>query len=179
MQKMIVAACIFTSVTVCGGDCQLSYHGVLFTYQDWKDLKHLPQNNDDIILLKDGSKLYGKFEVLPPIYFSFAKVDFSVDEVALATFVKDDYRTRVQYVTWNGQNYVGTHKDGKIQFLHKTGSNDEYALSAIDPLEISYIQFRDRGNDFHLQSPFAFSLEWKRSGISSIFRRLISSGRYL
>lgn len=77
-----------------------------FSYEEWKELSQRPEEKYHQMVLKDGSKLYGTVEKLPPLHYSFITMNFKVTDVIAVAVVKNDSNLKLQYITRNGQNYV-------------------------------------------------------------------------
>jgi iron(II)-dependent oxidoreductase len=92
---------------------------IMLSQEEWAHIGDPEKLQDDVIILKGGKVLYGKFESLPPVELPFGKVDFTVDEVAALAFATDEPIPKVQYVTRNGQNYIGVYRGQVFPFKEK------------------------------------------------------------
>lgn len=103
---------------------------LLLAPEEWDKIGDPEKFKDDLIILKDGSYIWGRFELVPPISYSFGKVEFDVDELAAIAFSSNLPQAKVQYITRNGQNYIGSLKQQnfpykeKIQVIEKTKVDD-------------------------------------------------------
>ena len=124
------------------------------TAEEWEEIGDPSHFRDDLIILRDGSRIEGKIQSVPPLIYSFTKVSFELEEMAAVAVSPST--GKIQYVTRNGQNFIGkipryqwkvderidnasTGKGSK--FLKKTS----YQEKIVDPKEINFVFFKQRG----------------------------------
>lgn len=134
MRRIFIAACIASGCTLS------TLSGTAVTNEEWTELLRTSRCSEDLIVLTNGSKLCGKFTELPPLTFSFGTVSFKPEEVAAIGIISRDQQVKVQYMTYDGQNFIGS-LDGKrfVFALRDTKDLQHFILREIDGSEISFI----------------------------------------
>jgi hypothetical protein len=161
MRKFLLAACLLTISASYGHSTQNLPHNTLLSFEEWKELAAGGSGPDDYLLLTDGTKIYGHFIKLPVIYYSFAHLEFDVKEILAVRVLNQQGAIKLQYITRNGQNYIGNWRNGKFVFTAKEPVlNDQYHLDKeIDPRIISLIVLKNRDHLITLPEPELASLE--------------------
>ncbi len=126
------------------------------TPEQWADIGHASELSDDLLVLQDGTKVWGRFEELPPMNYPFGDIDFTIKEVSAIAFLPTMSTGKMQYVTRNGQNYIGKMPTEHIRFLerrpahnktflHKLFRKWEYIPTMVDPRAINFALLKKRG----------------------------------
>jgi hypothetical protein len=142
---------------------------LLLSSKDWEWIG-TPRNFDnDLVVLEDGTKIWVRFDEIPDLHYFFGRIEFSLDELAAMAFKRQGSETKVQYVTRNGQNFIGTLKKPNIEFEELRYSfkkdsptlNEEYTETQIQTSSLSYIFFKPRKNPKPLINEDYFSIVLK------------------
>jgi formylglycine-generating enzyme required for sulfatase activity len=75
--------------------------------EDWQEVDCCCLEQGDVAVLVSGLQIEGQFMELPPIIYSFAELSFSADEVAAIAMAEYQGSYKLQYVTFDGQNFIG------------------------------------------------------------------------
>lgn len=86
--------------------------------KEWQDFGEPQELDDDLVILKNGTKIKGVVESLPPIKYSFASISFKVKEVAAISILHEG-QPKIRYVTHMGENYSGSLSSEPLKFLKK------------------------------------------------------------
>lgn len=134
MRRIFIAACIASGFTL----APLS--GTSISQEEWTELLRTSRCSEDLIVLTNGSKLCGKITELPPLSFSFGALPFKADEIAAIGIISRDQGVKVQYLTYDGQNFIGS-LNGKrfVLALRDTQNQQHFIQREIDGSEISFI----------------------------------------
>lgn len=87
-----------------------SFHASSPTY-----LKSVVQQ-EDFIVFANGDKWWGIVEEVPALDFSFGTMPFTPDEIAAMAIVKQEGELKIQYITHEGQHFIGSSGPGKLLF---------------------------------------------------------------
>lgn len=156
MQKWLLAACIFSSVGVFAENLsKLPTH--LISKYEWEQFLSHKTCSDDIVVLVDGTRLCGQIEKIPPISFSFGNLIFTPTEVAAIALIHQAQDLKIQYITRDGQDYLGSLARGKFIFnvLDHSEGQSRYTKKEIDPQAVHFIILRERE---YLNSPYLGSV---------------------
>lgn len=85
-----------------------------FSPAEWGKLGRTERFRRDVVVFKDGSQYWVDVVQVPELHYPFAVVRFSLDEVAAVAFSTAGDHTKMQVVTRNGQNYIGTVEGSEI-----------------------------------------------------------------
>ncbi|MCB1135203.1 MAG: hypothetical protein KDK78_02940, partial [Chlamydiia bacterium] len=133
---------------------------LMYREDEWCRMEERCWKHDDVLVLKSGLQLTGYFEKVPPILYPFGSVDFDVCELSGVSI--GDYRgsTKMQYVTRNGQNFIGElpkapfifHEKETYTIEEESGSWEciEYHRRVITPDRIVYARFKASGRSCDL-----------------------------
>lgn len=77
------------------------------TEAEWEEIGNPKDLHDDVVVTKDGRIIFGKIRKLPPIIYSFGEVYFEREELSAISFGDDDYEGKMEYLTRNGQVFIG------------------------------------------------------------------------
>ncbi|MCH1429670.1 MAG: SUMF1/EgtB/PvdO family nonheme iron enzyme [Chlamydiales bacterium] len=122
---------------------------VKLTKDEWIKIGNQLKLNQDIVLLRDGTRLIGTIEEIPSIQYFFGTVDFSPTEVSAIVFAPYFNDPKMQIVTWRGENYIGKMPEATIKFYesksstHNKGPSFNYV--EISPAQIDTIVLKKRG----------------------------------
>ncbi len=136
--------------------------------EEWGRLGDPEDFRYDLIVLRDGSRIWGWFDTVPALTYPFGRVSFKVEELAAVAFAGQGPSGQVQYVTKNGQNYIGLpsqggyvykerieveevitlRKEGKADEIEKNvKSSNEYLIpNLLDPESVEMVIFAPRKN---------------------------------
>lgn len=125
-----------------------------FAQEEWSEIGNPQEFTADMVVHRDGTKVFGRIEALPPIQYAFGAVSFRVDEVAAVAFHSKE--EKVEYVTRSGQKFIGSLKRRPWPFQKqvikevKLGpfmrDQVSYQPGTIDPDEVNFILFKQRGD---------------------------------
>lgn len=143
---------VFLVVAAVSWASDVSTYTLELTPEQWESIGDPRWLEDDVIVLQDGTKVWGEFEHLPNIVYPFGYVSFDVDEVAAISFPDIMSTRKMQYVTHNGQNYVGEIPSGGMKFLERRPvenprmfkSKWHYVPTTIQVDSISFILLKKR-----------------------------------
>lgn len=141
---------------------QALQNGSLLTFDEWKEITESRRVNDDYIVLIDGTKLYGTLGKLPPITYTFANLDFDPGELMTVGVANINGTIKLQYITREGHNYVGTWSKEKFQFWSREPfqKHESHVVEKeIDPKIISFIVLKNRDSRSIPSTPGLASLE--------------------
>lgn len=134
---------------------------------DWEKIGNPKHLKEDLVVLRDGRRLWGRIHQIPPIRYPFAKVNFSCHEVAAVHFKPDPKKPLMQVLTRNGQNYIGAMSMEGIAFVEKqlvysstkkrAKPKVHYIKSTLQPAEINFIFLKKRGKVKGLMGKNVFS----------------------
>jgi len=147
MQKFIVAACLFSSVLAYADPSLKLPANAFISKYEWDSFLSSKLCAEDLVILRDGTRLCGKMEKIPPISYSFGNLLFSPEEVAAMAITRQDNALKLQYITRDGQNYMGNLSRGAFVFnVHQPIPDDpsNYIKREIDPEEIHFALLRER-----------------------------------
>ena len=120
--------------------------------EEWKEIGKDSFLEDDLIILRDGTKVWGRFDNLPYIAYAFSRVDFEIDEISAVAFSWKGEDHYMQYVTRNGQNYIGSMPNHSLSYMekhyrHNNPKNQDpyYVKTSLHPRSIRYILLKHRG----------------------------------
>lgn len=113
----------------------------------------------DLIVLRNGQKLCGRIEKLPPLSYSFKTVPFKEKDLAIIIFFLEGNDKKAHYVTRDGHLYTGNLPGEKLIF-HDL-SNSEGTKQAFDPQEIEYIALKRKTEGALSNHRKTFSIELK------------------
>ena len=124
--------------------------------QEWGALGKPKNMQGDLLVLNDGTQIWGQLKELPDIQYPFTSIPFEIREVAGIAFVKGANGTiKMQYVTRNGQNFIGTgpqqlsfHKQyttKEKKFFFFTRTKTAYNPGVIETQDINFIILKYRG----------------------------------
>lgn len=86
--------------------------------KDWEAYGDPEGFGDDLVILKDGTKVWGKLESIPDIHYSFASIGFEKAELAVIEFLEDKTAS-CRYLSRRGERYSGSIEDKPLKFLKK------------------------------------------------------------
>ena len=160
-KKIFIATFLIASILGAEEDALLQ-KGAFLKYGECKEIAKSYHDSLDCLVLLDGTKLQGILEKLPPIVYSFDRLKFSADELMAIAVVRQNNITKLQYVTHDGQNYVGKWNQDKFIFWTKepTLKNPDHVVEKeIDPQTVNFIILTNRtGRSFAANQQLA-SLE--------------------
>lgn len=131
----------------------------LFSFDEWQCCSQLA-TDDDIVFMKDGSLCRGRLEALPPIAYSFGSLSFLPEEIALVSFIEHSQQLKVQYITKEGEDFVGSFGAEGVAFMEKREGSAPL-LRRLDPRQIQTVLVRKRQTDDAVGNTRLFSLEFK------------------
>ncbi len=159
MRKLILTACFLTiganAYSEVGPPKNL---GMLFSYSTWSRLQDQAKSRNDIVVLSDGSHLYGQLENLPVLHYAFGDITFHDGELTTIAIAHEGTHSKIQCITLDGQNFISDIPKEPFIFLELTPLAQRVK---IDPRDISVIMLREN-KDFHsTKNPKLVSLEFK------------------
>ncbi len=121
--------------------------------KEWRAVGDPSGFKTDCMVMRDGAQLQVVFDYVPSIEYSFGTVSFVLGEVAGMAFFPAD--GKMQVVTRNGQNYMGRMPTNtlncqvKVVVINKTSSgtrgHEEFQQKSIDPKNVNFVLFKQRG----------------------------------
>ncbi len=119
-----------------------------FTFSEWKGICSNRHCIEDFIILTDGTRLYGSLDKLPSIHYSFGDLEFKVENIAAISLIKDGGNPlKIQYITSDGQNFIGDLGKGKFQIWVTESTKQDSAhrmKKEIDPSIVNFIVLKER-----------------------------------
>ncbi len=117
-----------------------------FTSEEWALIGEPSMFRDDLVVMRDGTKLWGKLREVPTLQFAFGSVGFAPEAVSAVAYGRGGASDQVQIVTRDGEYYIGKGEFTKLQFDRKlrTGLN-KYEEGEIDPNMVNFILMKRRG----------------------------------
>lgn len=120
---------------------------VTLTKDEWVKIGDQLNLRHDVLLMRDGTKLTGTLDVIPPIEYFFGEVHFYPQEVSAIVFAPYSSHPKMQVITWGGENYIGKMPDGELRFYEvsrkEPGKND-YNLREVPIAQIDTIVMKKR-----------------------------------
>lgn len=141
--------------------------GDVFTYEEWKRAQQFADETDDVVLISNGPAIHGKFETLPFLSFSFGDLQLDPSSLALIAFLDEGQQVRAQYISRQGESYVGRLKDNTVVFQEKS-STGGYIGRVIDPRTIDAIVLAPRNDTPVVENQKLYSVELKNGDILPI-----------
>jgi formylglycine-generating enzyme required for sulfatase activity len=142
-----------------------------FDSNEWGDIGNPHHFKSDLIILKDGKKIWGEINKIPDLSYPFGAVSFSPIEVAGISFSSDSKNPKMQVVTRNGQNFIGTYMHRKINLQQlievkemkgeKEVVREEYIDKEVDLSDVNFILLKQRHKVPPLLHDRAFSVVLK------------------
>ncbi|SCA58424.1 hypothetical protein AB751O23_AB_00280 [Chlamydiales bacterium SCGC AB-751-O23] len=120
---------------------------ITLTKDEWIKIGNQLKLNNDVILLRDGTKLIGTIEDIPSINYFFGSVDFVPEEVSAVVFAPYFNDPKMQIVTWRGENYIGEMSDVPLKFYETLGHGNKsssFHYVEISPSQIDTIVLKKR-----------------------------------
>lgn len=174
-RKFAFAACSISSLVFCQFSVNALEHEIqtLLSYQEWQQLKELPSCSHEILILRDGTKLCGTIQNVPPMDYSFGRVEFKLNDIVAIAFSSSN---KIQYITRDGQNFIGTLASKKpLLFIE----NETKKNHQVDPENVRLIVFRNHHMTTPAQSRI-YSLQLKNGDHLPVYiesdRILVSNG---
>lgn len=164
MRYFILAACLFLGSPVTFADNTAPHVGSLFSYNEWKEIYSTRRCPEDFMVLADGSKLCGTIEKLPSIEYSFGSLDFDADRIAAISIAPYGKLYRVQYISRDGQNFIGVLAKGKFSmWVNEPNAKDPHYLvkKDIDPKIVTFVLLKDRKRHDSIPNPKISTIELK------------------
>jgi hypothetical protein len=169
-RSIFLASC-FAGIVVSGTPLALSYPtGQLLTPEEWQRIASQAFCDGDIVVLMDGKKMCGTVSFLPALQFPFGTIHFRPDEVAALNYTTESGVLKGQYITHNGQQFIGAIAKEKIYFtiIPEPGQEVQPEIQ-IDPTNVSFILLhRDKNTKYSL-SKNQFYLHLKSGDSLPIF----------
>lgn len=162
----VLAVCTFAELACANGFAKESgadgheFSLAHFTRREWQRAQEFAFQND-AVLMSNGVILYGRFESLPPLHYSFGDVQLKIDDIFLVSFFAQEKSVKAQYITRNGENFVGTLKGKLLTFHEKDSLTEAFTPRNIDPVEVAAIVLAIRDDRPIVTNAKLFSLEFK------------------
>ena len=160
----ILAASLLISVSLSAQSGLPHNAGTFFSFSDYEDIQQRALEDEDLIVLTDGTQLKGKVAKLPQLRFSFGQFPLNMDEVAAIAVSKKGTQTKMQVVTREEYSFVCNVPDEMIELAQSYPSQQNFIHAAkqeIDPHTINYVLLKRRNSDFSPKSYRLFTLELK------------------
>lgn len=173
MRQLFLASCFAIGVHAQIGSVPLTHSpGHFFSSAEWANMGHYAYEGGDLIILANGTKLFGELEVIPTIAFSFGPVDFDSKEVSIISFAQIEGKPKVQIIMRNGQNYIGALQTNKITFKERLpymGGDPQFLERRLDPSAINFIALQPRGKPNTDQPQKFYNLTMQNGDQLSVF----------
>lgn len=91
--------------------------GAFFNQCEMKEILHRLHADEDVIILRDGTRLAGKVPELPEIPFSFGPFPLKLPDVAAIAFSESGGKTKIQLITHDGHSYISEVRSEHIPFI--------------------------------------------------------------
>lgn len=148
MKKWILPIYLMGTFSLSANELSNAISTPLMSYADWRKINELAKCDTDLVIFHDGTKMCGRFDKIPTLKYSFGNLNFCVSEVAVISYQWNDDQKKVQYITKNGENYVGDASDDKLIFWAYEGSNGgptgDLIPKKLDQRAIRFIIFTDK-----------------------------------
>ena len=124
--------------------------GELLRYlpEEWQNIGEEVTFEDDVIMMKDGSKLYGEVKQIPALSYSFITIPFDVEDIAAIALEGNMHKPKIQYVTRDGRQYIGAVRKAQsfvfLERVEREDDKDSRFFKEKDPLYVkSYLELED------------------------------------
>lgn len=148
--KKIVAFSLSTALLhtspLCGKECPCetpkTESNLYFSQEEWNKIGNIFEYDEDLIILNDGTRLWGCLEKIPAITYSYGKVNFERQEAAALAFYMNPERPRMQVLTRNGQLFIGKMPTKNLSFRRWLPpspdgiTQEEHAEKIYTPIEL-------------------------------------------
>lgn len=121
--------------------------GQVFTPIELRQMGGYALRDGDCIVLKNGNKVIGELVAVPTIHYPFGDVTLELRDASLLSFISLDGELKLQVITRDGLNYVGSVSDAKIlirELIPSMSREPQYMERRIDPTAISFIAVHPR-----------------------------------
>jgi len=121
MQTFMVAVCLLSGVAAIA-ESRESHCSVLLSanFPDHQDTEKYCPLLRDLIVLKDGTKLYGTIIHFPTLHFPFGDVSFDGEEVGILSISQDGPQLKMQVETRDGLVFKGSIEGETILFAENS-----------------------------------------------------------
>lgn len=127
----------------------------LFDSADWRQFGKQSASDVDLLVFKDGTKLLGHLQKIPPLVYPFGTFSFQVKDLSTVMFGEYEGEKKMQVITNSGENFIAERPKGEVLFFHEVAvaqdkstvgdqSNRERSLKQIDLQDIHYILLKNR-----------------------------------
>jgi hypothetical protein len=139
MQKIAIIVCLITFAPVWAEN---ETDGQSFlSYEEWREMTGSSQDKEDCIVLVDGKRITGTLVKLPSLTYNFVKMEFDPAEIKTISVVKHQNNVKIQYITREGQNYIGNLAEGKFAFWISDPSLKDPSHMVEKELEPKFVNF--------------------------------------
>lgn len=158
MRKLLVAGCL----ACC------AFEG-LISQELPSERKILMTSPNDIMILRDGSQLFGKLKSLPPLHYSFGTVVLDPATVVGVAIIHSSGQSKIEYIMKGGETFIGPFSPDDL-FLFSVGNAEDSIGDSIDaaeklqrfsPEDINLIAIGKKNKDDPLSDQKKFSLQFK------------------
>lgn len=132
------------------------------SYEEWRELTTASQDKEDCIVLVDGTRIPGALSRVPAIKYNFVRMEFDVNDIKTIAVLKTPAQTKIQYITREGQNYIGSIDTGKFAvWVHEPALKDPSHIieKEIDPAIVNFVVIANRAGRVTHTHPKLGSLE--------------------
>lgn len=123
-----------------------------FTSEEWALIGDPGKFRDDLVVMKDGRRVWGRLRQVPVMHYHFGKVSLDPQQVSAIAFGRGRERDQVQVVTREGHYFVGAMDHDLIGFDRKTrahnlrdGYHTVFEEDEIDTRQVNFVLLKQRG----------------------------------
>ncbi len=116
MKKLLVGLPLLLTVSSFADEPRKNIYPTLSSYPNWKEIDKLRHTKQDLQMTKSGEFFYGRLTALPSLVYSFGKLSFKPNEVAIILKSEKD-PTKITYITNDGERYVATPESLNFSFV--------------------------------------------------------------
>lgn len=127
---MTLIACTMMSASI-----NLFSHtpGTYFTQQEWNEWVSAPKNENDLLILKDGTSLQGTITTLPIASINGNSIQFRPDQLSLISTATHKNAPKIQWMTTSGYSYITALPNDSIVLKgHESGSYTKIPLNLVE-----------------------------------------------
>lgn len=115
VKQLILASCLAFGLS----STLQATPGQIFTPTEWRRMGSYTTGGDDLIILADGNRFIGELLEVPKVQFSFGPISLKLEDASLIAFVEVDGRPKVQIISRDGQQYLGSRSPDQVRILER------------------------------------------------------------
>ena len=117
---------------------------VVFQSHEWADIGHPTHFSDDLVVMRDGTKIWGRLTELPGLSYPFETVSFKASDVTAFAVLSPE---KMQVVTRDGHNYIGSPNASTIHFSRRIKDDaigSPYSGEVLQAGEVNFVLLRQK-----------------------------------